>query len=96
MIQGNRIYYYSVADHADLLRMEDACGNQMQNVLLAVDNDGMTGVVPSLITGNNVEVRRQKIDYLPLSFVTPLGADYNQIGHKDELSTCEYSRNDRA
>jgi hypothetical protein len=51
--------------------------------------------VPSRITGNNVEVRRQKIDDLSLPFVTPLGADNDQIGHMDELLTAEYSRNHR-
>ena len=51
----------------------------MKNVFLAVKEDGVSGVVSSLVPGNNVEVRREKINDLALAFVTPLGADHNQI-----------------
>ena len=37
--------------------------------------DGVAGIVSALIANNNVEALRQKIDYLPFAFVSPLGAD---------------------
>ena len=41
---------------------------------VAVDVDGVTGVVAALIARDDVEARRQQIDDLALAFVAPLRA----------------------
>lgn len=70
----------------------------MENVFLAVKEDGVSGVVPSLVPGNNVEVAREKIDDLAFAFVAPLGADHNQISQSisqvvvNHLGDCIFGR----
>ena len=46
----------------------------MKNKFLAVDDDGVAGVVSSGVTGYDREVLRQHVDDLPLAFIAPLGA----------------------
>src|SRR6185436_2638668 len=50
-------------------------GNQVQDGLLAPDDQRVSGVVSAVIAHDHVGVGRQQIDDLPLSLVTPLGAD---------------------
>ena len=49
----------------------------MQNSFFTIDNQGMTGVVSSLITHYELGFVSQQIDNFTLSFVTPLGAQDN-------------------
>ncbi len=53
----------------------------MKDILPAVDNDRMAGIVPPLVSGNDVEVGRQKIDNLPLALISPLSTYDNQVCH---------------
>jgi len=41
----------------------------------------MAGIRPALETDNNVRIERQEIHNLGLTFITPLGTDYNTICH---------------
>jgi hypothetical protein len=52
----------------------------LKNKLLAVDDDGVAGVVASGIAGHDREVLRENVDDLPFAFVAPLGAyDYRGL-----------------
>ena len=54
----------------------------MKNGLVAIDNKSMTSIVATLVTNDIFSLFGKKIDYLTLSFVTPLGAEnYNVFAH---------------
>ena len=53
----------------------------MEHELLVAHFDGVASVCAALETHDVVCVQRQKINYLGLAFVTPLGTDYNTICH---------------
>ncbi len=72
--QRLRIDDHAVADDAGDPGMQDARGDQMEDELLAVDVDRVSGVVAALIAGDDLETRRQQVDDLALAFVSPLGA----------------------
>ena len=74
-----RIDHDAVADDAGDARMQDARRDEPQDELRAVDVDGMPGVVPALVAGDDVETRRQQIDDLALAFIAPLSAEHAQI-----------------
>ncbi|MBA7687816.1 hypothetical protein ES703_96289 [subsurface metagenome] len=63
--------------------MKDPRGDEMENDLFPVDDDGVAGVVPSLIAGYDLEGRSQEVYDLAFAFISPLGAEYEQIGHKN-------------
>ena len=82
---------HAVADHAAAARPQHAARNQLQNKLLAVDDDGVAGIVAAGIAGHDGEVLRQNVDDLSFAFVAPLGADnyrglaffHCQLRHRD-------------
>ena len=80
------IEHHAVADHRELARTDDAGGKQRELEHLAVDHQRMAGVMAALETNDDVGGERQPVDDLPLSFVAPLGADNNDIGHRGSLS----------
>ncbi len=47
----------------------------MQDELLAVDDDGVAGIVAAGIAGYNGKTLRQNVDNLSFALVAPLGAD---------------------
>ena len=44
----------------------------MKVIFHAVNDDCVSGIVPALITADNVDLLGQKIDDLPFSFIAPL------------------------
>lgn len=52
----------------------------MQNVFLPLKRNCMTGVMPTLVTGNDIEAFGDEVDDLAFSLVSPLCADNNNIG----------------
>jgi acetyl-CoA acetyltransferase len=76
-----RVDDHAVADDAGLVRVEDARGNDVEDVLLAVDHQGMAGIVAALEADHVVRVPGQQIDDLALALITPLGADHHHTGH---------------
>jgi len=71
----------AVADDTRNVRMKDAGWDQMKNVLVAADDDGVPGIGTSLVTGNDIDVFTQKVDNLSFAFVAPLGSNDNLYGH---------------
>ena len=51
----------------------------MEDGFFTVDYESMARVVTTLITYNKFSPFSQKIDDLPFTFVTPLGAQYDDV-----------------
>ena len=64
--QRGRIDHQAVADDRLFPRPQQAAGNQLQNVFPLADIDGMPGIMPALITRNDIEALREEIDDFPL------------------------------
>ena len=79
----------AVADHRQFAGAHDARRQQRQLEDLAVDDQRMAGVVAALEAHDDVGGDRQPVDDLALSFVTPLGADHDDIGHAGETPNQE-------
>ena len=55
----------------------------MEHKRSVADLYGVTGVVPPLIPGHDVEMLGEEIDDLAFAFIAPLGADYHDdFGHR--------------
>lgn len=61
--------------------MHNARRNQMEHKLLVTHFNSVTSVCTALETHHDICVQSQEIHNLGLTFVTPLGADYNTICH---------------
>jgi hypothetical protein len=81
LLERLQIDHNPISDNADFSRMENARGNQVKNVFPAVDQDGVSRIVASLVPGNYVEMFREKVHELPFSLVTPLSSNYDQVRH---------------
>ena len=58
--EGRGIEHDAVADDAFAAGAQDAAGDQLQNELLAVDDDGVAGVVAAGVAGDDVEASRRE------------------------------------
>src|SRR5207244_13133553 len=63
---------HSIAEDAELVRMEDAGGDESQSEMLIGELDRVSGVMPALISRDYVVGLAEKIDDLSLAFVAPL------------------------
>ena len=73
--QDFRIDDHAVADDAELVRVERAGRDQVEDGLLAVDHQRVAGVVAALEANDDIGVVSKQIDDLALALVTPLGTD---------------------
>ena len=78
-----------------LAGMEDAGRDEMQDGLLALDDQGMAGVVAPLEPGDHIGVLRVQIDNLSLPFVTPLGSHNHHVCHTDMSPNTTVTREDQ-
>ena len=69
----------AIADVARDARAHDARRNQAQDGFLAADDQRVTGVVTALEANDALRVVRQPVDDLALAFITPLGADDDDV-----------------
>ena len=67
--------HHAVADQAQRVVAQDAGGDQVQDGLLAVDDQGMAGVVAALEAHDRADFLGQQIDDLALAFIAPLGTE---------------------
>ena len=67
----------AVTDHRHMVGIHDAGGHLVQAVLLAVDDDGVAGVVAARIAHDGIEVAGDQIADLTLALIAPLGTDQN-------------------
>ena len=77
-----RIEHDAVADHRQLARPHDARRQKRKLVGLAVDHQGVAGVVAALETHHHVGGHRQPVDDLALTLVAPLSADNHHVRHR--------------
>jgi hypothetical protein len=67
----------TVADQAQRVVAQDARGNQVQDGLLAADDEGVAGVVAALEAHDGADVLREQVDDLALAFIAPLGTQHD-------------------
>ena len=79
------VQHNTVANEAGFAFMENARGNGVQNGLLAIDGNGVPGIVAALKTHNNITCGSEHVDDLALAFIPPLGANNNSICHCSTL-----------
>ena len=60
------------AQHTDNVRVQDAGGQQVQDELALRGDDGVPGVVATLIAGHHIGVFRQQVDDAALAFIAPI------------------------
>ncbi len=83
--EGHGVENDAVADDAAALGAQHAAGHELENELLAVDDDGVAGVVPAGIARDDGEALAQHIDDLAFALIAPLGANYHcrlRLGHR--------------
>ena len=79
--QGAQVDDHALAQHAGHASPQDAGRNQMRDVLLSFDDDGVAGVGASSPARHHVCVLGQEVYHLTLAFIAPLGSDNNYDGH---------------
>src|SRR6185437_7447330 len=72
--KGNWIEDHAIADDRPAAFAQHPAGHQLQDELLAVNNDGVPGVVASRIAGHDGEALREHVYDLAFAFIAPLGA----------------------
>src|SRR5690606_5185662 len=77
---------HAVADQAYDPVAEDSGRYQMQHGLLAADHQRVPGVVAALEPHDGLRSLREHIHDCTLSFVTPLGADHDDVASHVTLS----------
>ena len=85
--QHPRVQHHAVADHAGLLRVEDARRDQVELELLALADDRVAGVVAALEAHDHLGPLRKQVGDLSLPLVAPLGADYDHARHERWIVT---------
>jgi hypothetical protein len=68
-------------DHRSAMRIEDAGGNKVQGILLAVHDDRVAGVVTTLVTDHNVGLGGEQVGDFSFALVPPLDPDESDSGH---------------
>ncbi len=66
------IHHHAITDHARLARVQDSRGDQAQNALLALGDDGVPGVRATLVADNHVRLSGEHVNNLSLTLVAPL------------------------
>ena len=79
--QHRGVDHDAVADDRRDVVVEDAAGHQLEGERLAVDDDGVTGVVAALVADDDLHLLGDEVGELALALVAPLGADDDGCGH---------------
>ena len=75
--ERRRIDHGAGTNHSSFLGPQNAAGNQLQDVTMAVEDDGVPGVVAAGITRDVIKRGGHIVDDLAFSFVAPLRANYD-------------------
>jgi hypothetical protein len=71
----------TIADHAELIGMESARGNQVKDGFVTVHNQRMASIVAALESDDNIRIMGEEIDNLTFTFVSSLSANDCDVGH---------------
>ena len=77
--------HHPVADDRRDVVVEDAARHQLEGEGLAVDHDGVAGVVAALVADDHLHLLGQEVGELALALVAPLGPDDDGCGHASLL-----------
>ena len=72
---------HAVPDDGGGVAIENACGQQVHDELLATHHDGVAGVVATGVAHHQIDVLTQRVDRLALALVTPLGSQHDDARH---------------
>ncbi|MNN36649.1 hypothetical protein D3C81_1505520 [compost metagenome] len=82
LLQRGRRDHHAVADQAQRIVTQDARRDQVQDGLLAVDDQGVAGIVAALEAHDRADFLSEQIDDLALAFIAPLGTKhYDRLTH---------------
>ena len=84
--QDAGVDHHAVADHRCHVVVEDTRRDELQGEALAVDHDGVPGVVAALVADDHRHLLGQEVGELALALVSPLGADDDGGGHGPDVS----------
>ena len=87
--EGHGVEHDAVADDAAAPGAQHAAGHELEDELLAVDDDGVAGVVAAGIARDDGEALAQHIDDLAFALIAPLGANHDcrlRLGHRIAFS----------
>src|SRR5208282_333519 len=87
--EGQRINHHAVADDAGALGPQNAAGHELQNEFLAVDDDGVPGVMAAGVARHDRKGLREYVDNLALAFVAPLGSDNDRSSASARLTAAQ-------
>ena len=73
--------HHAVADHRGDVVVEDAARAQLEGEALAVDHQGVAGVVAALVADDQLHLLGDEVGELPLALVAPLGTDHHGRWH---------------
>ena len=73
--EGQRVEYNAVADDSLAGWPQNAAGDELENELLAADDDGVSGVVSASVAGHDGKALGEHVDDLAFAFIAPLGAE---------------------
>src|SRR5690606_33244684 len=75
----------AVADDRRGVRVEDPRGQQVEDELLTVHDQGVSGVIAAGVADAEVDAVPQLVGRLALAFVPPLGTDHDNAWHCSHL-----------
>lgn len=75
--QRGRGDHHAIADQAQRVVAQDAGRDQMQDGLLAIDDECMAGVMAALEADDRTDFFGKQIDDLALAFIAPLGTEHD-------------------
>src|SRR5690554_699344 len=79
--QCHRVNYNSIADNTGGIAIKHSGWNQMQDNNGVIKFEGMSCIGSALIPDHIICIRTQQVNNLSLSFIAPLGANYNSYSH---------------
>ena len=81
VVQHVKVDDHAVPDDGGGVAVENACGQQVHDELLATHHDGVAGVVATGVAHHQINVLTQRVDRLALALVTPLGSQHDDARH---------------
>jgi hypothetical protein len=83
--QDSGVDHHPISYTARFIRVKYARGDQMEDKLLILHHQGVTGVITSLKSDNKVCRFTQEIYNFAFALITPLGSYHNYAGHGKNL-----------